>query len=136
MTDIRFVRWRPGAARAFANSGDPVIVSVTEFAPHRPWTIFGVAARGMALRKTWPDLEGAIGMWLWLKPGLRHPRSGAISVWRAEVDLHGFVARPDHVNIMRTYRDRGTLRSKTWQEKSFDPPAIRAAAAAFIAERT
>ncbi|RKT84042.1 hypothetical protein SAMN05421805_11921 [Saccharopolyspora antimicrobica] len=134
MTDIWFARWKPGAARALATSGDPVIVSVTEFTPHRPRTTFGVATRGMALRKTWPGLEGAIGMWLWLTPDLRRPRSGAISVWRTEADLHRFVARADHVRIMRAYRDRGALRTKTWQQSHFNPPAIRETARTFLAE--
>ncbi|KAA5835944.1 hypothetical protein F1721_06205 [Saccharopolyspora hirsuta] len=131
MTDIWFARWKPGAA---ATSGDPVIVSVTEFTPHRPWTAVGVAARGMALRKTWPGLEGALGMWLWLAPDPRCPRSGAVSVWRTEADLRRFVGRRDHVRIMRAYRDRGTLRAKTWQEQHFNPPAIREAARTFLAE--
>ncbi|MDA3624880.1 hypothetical protein OU415_05490 [Saccharopolyspora sp. WRP15-2] len=132
MTDIWFARWKSGPARASAAGGDPVVVSVTEFTPRRPWTALGVCVRGTALRRIWPDLEGAVGVWLWLELGQLHPRAGAVSVWRGEADLRRFVGRRDHVQIMRAYRDRGAMRSTTWLADRFDPPAVRKAARDWI----
>ncbi|MEU6269191.1 DUF3291 domain-containing protein [Saccharopolyspora shandongensis] len=131
MGGIWFTSWRPGP-----EPGGAAVVSVTEFAPHRPWTMIGVSLAGVALRRSWPDLEGAVGMWLWTVPGLRRPRSGSVSVWRDEEALRRFVGRPDHVRIMRAYRDRGALRSTMWRIDRLDRPAVREAARALIAGRS
>ncbi|MDO0929466.1 hypothetical protein QQY24_30180 [Streptomyces sp. TG1A-8] len=109
-------------------------MSVTGFAPYRPWAAFGVGVTGMALRRTWAGTEGAAGLWLWSTPGLPCPRSGSVSVWRDEEHLRGFVARPDHVRIMRAYRGRGEPHSATWRTDHFDKEATREAARALIGE--
>ncbi|WP_336206859.1 hypothetical protein [Nonomuraea sp. LPB2021202275-12-8] len=57
-------------------------------------------------------------MWLWADMVGR--RVGSLSVWRDEDDLQGFVRLPAHVEIMREYRHRGTLRSRTWQIDELD----------------
>ncbi|MFD4606953.1 hypothetical protein ACFWOT_02360 [Streptomyces sp. NPDC058440] len=134
---IWFAPWKPGPAERTGPDGDlggTAVVSVTDFAPHRPWTSFGVNVAGVALRHTWDDVEGAIGLWLWSVPGLLRPRSGSVSVWRDEEALRGFVARHDHVRIMRTYRDRGDLRSTTWRTDHFDRTATQETARTVITE--
>ncbi|MFI0187019.1 hypothetical protein ACH4PW_05505 [Streptomyces sp. NPDC017082] len=136
---VWFAPWKPGPAGRGGPDGDvggqpggAAVVSVTDFAPHRPWTSVGVTAAGIALRRTWDDAEGAIGLWLWSVPGLLRPRSGSVSVWRDEDGLRGFIARSDHVRIMRAYRDRGELRSTTWHTDHFDRAATQEAARALI----
>ncbi|MEV5013591.1 hypothetical protein ACIGW1_05510 [Streptomyces sp. NPDC053780] len=134
---IWFAPWKPGPAGRTGpdtGPGGPAVVSVTEFAPHRPWTSLGVNVAGAALRRGWGDVEGAIGLWLWSVPGLSRPRSGSVSVWRDEDGLRGFVARHDHVRIMRAYRDRGALRSTTWHTDRFDRNATQEDARGIIAE--
>lgn len=134
---VWFAPWKPGPAEHTGIGDDPggaaAVVSVTDFAPHRPWTAIGVNIAGVALRRTWDDVEGAVGLWLWSVPGLWRSRSGSVSVWRDEEALRGFVARHDHVRIMRTYRDRGDLRSTTWHTDRFDKDATQEAARDVIA---
>lgn len=110
--------WTPGPARGHEG---PVLVSVTDFELRTIRDLPGVyrEARGLAAR--WPDLAGAYGMWLWTIPTAR--RCGAVAVWRDTAALHGFIAWPPHVAIMRAYKGRGTLTSTTWQADDFDPGA-------------
>lgn len=134
---IWFAPWKPGSAERTGLGEDPAVaavVSVTDFAPHRPWDAIGVNVAGVALRRTWGDVEGAIGLWLWSVPGLLRSRSGSVSVWRDEEALYGFVARHDHVRIMRAYRDRGDLRSTTWHTDRFDKDTIQEAARGILTE--
>ncbi|CAL9628607.1 hypothetical protein SUDANB176_06022 [Streptomyces sp. enrichment culture] len=136
---VWFAPWKPGPAGHLADGGGPdgeVVVSVTEFAPHRPWTAACVQVAGLALRRTWQEVDGAVGLWLWTTPDLLRPRSGSVSVWRDEKDLTGFVTRPDHLRIMRAYRRRGTMRSATWRAERFDPDAVQEAARSLLTGRT
>ncbi|GGQ04640.1 hypothetical protein GCM10010266_30310 [Streptomyces griseomycini] len=136
---VWFAPWKPGPAAHLADDGDVdggVLVSVTEFTPHRPWTAVCVSAAGLALRRTWQDVDGAVGLWLWVAPDLPRPRSGSVSVWRDEKDLTGFVTRPDHLRIMRAYRRRGVTRSATWRTERFAPDAAQEAARALLTGRT
>lgn len=89
-----------------------MLVSVTDFRVGRPHDLPGVYRAGLGLRRDWPQLPGAVGMWLWTEP-LRG-RCGSVSLWQDEQALHGFVAWPAHVAIMRRYRGRGRLSSVTW----------------------
>ncbi|MFI2177180.1 hypothetical protein [Streptomyces buecherae] len=132
---IWFAPWKPGPAdlpRSAGAGGGPVLVSVTEFTAHRPWTAPGVTLAGLALRRSWDGLEGAVGLWLWAASDVARPRSGSVSVWRDARALAGFVARHDHVRIMRAYRDRGTLRSTSWQATAFEHGATLRAARSLL----
>jgi hypothetical protein len=90
-----------------------VLISVTGFKVTRLRDMPGVWLAGVRLRRAWPQLEGAVGLWLWTEPFKR--RGGSISVWESEDDLLQFVRWPVHVAIMRKYRKRGSLRSTTWE---------------------
>ncbi|WP_406090787.1 hypothetical protein [Streptomyces sp. NBC_01013] len=120
--------WQAGPAAEPHDRGTDVVVSVTEFVTHRPWTTPSVGAAGLRLRRTWPHTPGAVGMWLWADIGPRMNRSGSVTVWTARAHLLGFVARPDHRHIVRAYRDRGTLRSATWHTPFTGRTALREAA--------
>lgn len=126
---VWFAPWKPGPDDTPAGTA---VISVTGFTPHRPWTAVGAATAGTALRRGWDDVEGAIGLWLWAAPGLLHPRSGSVSVWRDARSLRDFVARHDHVRIMDAYRDRGDVRTTTWRTDRFDRDAARETARSVI----
>ena len=111
-------RWTAGPAGAAAG---PVLISVTDFRADSRRDLPGIYRAGFRLRHAWPELTGAVGMWLWTAP--RQGRCGSVSVWQNEEALYRFVARPDHVQIMRRYRGRGTIRSTTWTDT---PPGRRA----------
>ncbi|HEY9332738.1 MAG TPA: hypothetical protein VIS09_31595 [Streptomyces sp.] len=137
-----FAPWKPGPAADAAPGGSDgradgaAVVSVTEFTPHCPLTAVGVAVQGIALRRIWQDLEGAVGLWLWVDPDPFRPRSGSVSVWRTERDLRAFVARRDHLRIVRSYRDRGSTRATSWRTDGFEPDATREAARALLSGRS
>jgi hypothetical protein len=53
--------WQAGQA-----SGEgPVLVSFTNFTPHRRAEWAGIARSGLRLRRSWPQMDGAVGMWMW-----------------------------------------------------------------------
>ncbi|MFI0482074.1 hypothetical protein [Actinomadura sp. 9N215] len=106
--------WRDGPSSA----AGPVLVSVTDFTCANPLDLPAIYRAGMDLRRSWPDLEGAVGLWLWSLPLRR--RSGSVSVWDDEAALKRFVAWPPHVAIMRRFRSRGTTRAHTWEADRFD----------------
>jgi hypothetical protein len=57
-------------------------------------------------------MEGAVGVVLYAELSSRS--GGSLSLWRSEADLRRFVALPRHVEIVRRYRDRVTVRAATW----------------------
>ncbi|GGZ08705.1 hypothetical protein [Streptomyces poonensis] len=131
-------RWCPGPAgdslgdRVAANGIDngmrgrvsgSLIVSVTDFTSDAYRDLPGIVRRGLALRRRWPHLEGAVGMWLWAAPSAR--RCGSVSVWTGRRALAEFVRLPEHVAIMDEYRERGTIRSVMWEYESLDAARIR-----------
>jgi hypothetical protein len=122
-SDLTTAIWKEGPAGA---DGAPVLVSITDFQLARVKDLPGAWVEGLRLRRAWPSLPGAIGMWLWAKPLAR--RSGSVSVWRGEEDLRRFVAWPRHVAIMRRYRGAGDLTSAMWWAEHFDASVIWAAA--------
>ncbi|TDD66253.1 hypothetical protein [Actinomadura rubrisoli] len=113
--------WRRGPAK----SRGPILVSVTDFTGTAR-DLPRIYRAGLELRRAWPDLEGAVGLWLWTRPLQR--RSGSVSIWTTEADLHRFVAWPPHVAIMRRFRHRGRIRAHTWEVDHFDPGQIWARA--------
>ncbi|MFJ8869506.1 hypothetical protein ACIRD6_27530 [Streptomyces sp. NPDC102473] len=103
--------WKSGPAAHSTGPGSSVVVSVTEFTTHRPWGTPAVAFEGMRLRRGWPRTPGAVAVRLWMDPGPRLNRSGSVTVWADEASLMRFVARPDHLRVVRAFRGRGVMRS-------------------------
>ncbi|MFJ8885316.1 hypothetical protein ACIRJR_18175 [Streptomyces sp. NPDC102402] len=103
--------WKNGPAADSADPGSAVVVSITEFSTHRPWGTPAVAFEGMRLRRSWPQTPGAVAIRLWMDPGPRLNRSGSVTVWTDEASLMRFVARPDHLRVVRAFRGRGVMRS-------------------------
>ena len=100
----------------------PVLVTITDFTSTNPLDLPGIARSGLRLRRLWPALDGAVGMWLWAMP--LHRRTGSVSVWTDRDALHGFVGLAEHVAIMRRYRDRGEIRTSSWEHEHAHPGAI------------
>ncbi|WP_414938333.1 hypothetical protein [Amycolatopsis sp. cmx-11-51] len=117
-------RWKPGPAEPRGR----VLVSVTDFTSDRLLDLPGIYRAGSRLAALWPDLDGAVGHWLWVD--VRRRRSGSVSLWRDVEAMRAFVGLPVHVDIMRTYRKRGTIRSATWTVDDPEPPAVWRQAAA------
>ncbi|WP_327147844.1 hypothetical protein [Nocardia sp. NBC_01329] len=115
--------WKPGPA---ADSTGPVFVSVTDFLATSEPEVQQIYALGLELGETWPVLQGAVGVWLWGRPG--QLRGGSISVWDSERDMRQFVRWPVHVEIMRTWRGRVRVAADSWQAERFDIESIWARA--------
>ncbi|MEV4167664.1 hypothetical protein [Nonomuraea dietziae] len=112
---MRRTRWIAGPE---PRGADPVVIALTAFRLHRGAHLPRACLAGWRLSRLWPELEGAVGLWLWAEPGAR--RIGSVSVWRSEADLRAFVRLPAHVAIMRAYRGRGELVSATWTSGASD----------------
>jgi hypothetical protein len=130
MSTPLMTRWAPGPS---AGAAGGVLVSVTDFRPDHLRDTPRILTTGLRLRLGWYGMRGAVGLCLWSLPLAR--RSGSISVWTSEDDLRGFVGLPAHVEIMRRYRDRGSLRSVTWVAPSFTSAEVLAGAREWIAEQ-
>ena len=122
-------RWHPGPARAPA--GEPVLVSFTEYTYHRPRDLPGVTRAGVRLSRGWFAMEGAIGLLLYTQPLAM--RSGSLTAWRSEADLRRFFNLPLHLETVRRFRSRGTLRAVKWRVETFDLPRARAEARRLLA---
>jgi hypothetical protein len=103
---LRRSRWIPGPE---PRGDTAVLVSRTDFRLHRLADLPRAALAGWRMARLWPELDGAVGLWLWWD--LADRRIGSVSVWRDEAALRGFVRLAPHVRIMRAYRGRGTLTS-------------------------
>src|SRR3569832_1924568 len=96
--------WKSGS---FEPGIGPVHVSMNDYLIHRVRDVPRVAREGMRLRSRWPRTEGALGLWF---ASFRYGRRQvSVSVWRSPEDLRGFVRSPEHLRIMREYKDAGAL---------------------------
>jgi hypothetical protein len=106
--------WKRGPA---AESAGPFLVSYTEFTPHTMRDVPAIYFAAERLRSTCAELEGAVGVTTYWQ--LFRRRGGSISVWEDEAALRHFVSLPFHVEIMRRYRNHGSLRAFDWKAETF-----------------
>jgi hypothetical protein len=107
--------WKRGPA---TGSDGAVLISYTEFTPDTLRDLPQIYFIAERLRKACMELEGAIGVttyWQFFKG-----RAGSVSAWTDEAALRQFVSLPYHLEIMRRYRSRGSLRAIEWRANSFD----------------
>jgi dimethylaniline monooxygenase (N-oxide forming) len=121
------IPWKAGPGRA---AHGPVFISVTELALDRWRDLPRAYLAGLRLRRRWPGMQGAVGLWLWARPLAR--RAGSVSVWKSEEDLSRFLRSPVHVAIVRRYRRAGTVRSCAWRADRFDPTSAWRRAAHYL----
>jgi hypothetical protein len=106
--------WLPGPED---DAGASVLVSYTDFRAESEPELQEVFEAGLRLSESWPIMRGAIGIWLWAKPG--ELRGGSVSVWREHDDLRRFVRWPVHVAIMHAWRERIEVLSEFWHDQRF-----------------
>lgn len=106
--------WKRGPA---ADSNGPLLVSYTEFTPHTMRDVPAIYFAAERLRKACTELEGAVGVTTYWQ--LFRRRGGSVSVWEDEAALRRFVSLPYHVEIMRRYRTRGSVRAIDWRAGTF-----------------
>ncbi|WP_330179905.1 hypothetical protein OHB26_26200 [Nocardia sp. NBC_01503] len=111
--------WNPGPRQGISG---PVFVSVTDFLVTTDAEAQRVYETGFELGRTWPVMQGAVGLWLWARPTER--RGGSISVWESERDMRRFVRWPVHTDIIKTWRGRVAVGTDSWQADRFEPDAI------------
>ena len=121
LADFRLLSsWKRGRAGAPAS----VLVSYTEFRPHRRRDVPGIWLAAEELATQLVGLEGAYGVLTYLQ--LRSGLVGSLSFWGEEAGLRRFVSLPQHLEVVRRYRNRGLpLRSaKWWTEEPRIGPAL------------
>ncbi|MEC3918121.1 hypothetical protein [Nocardia sp. CDC160] len=111
--------WKPGPT---PNPEGPVFVSVTDFLAQSQEDWLEIYRAGDELATAWPIMQGAVGLWLWGKPG--ELRGGSVSVWESERDMRRFVRWPKHTEIVRAWRGRVGIGVASWQAETFDADAI------------
>jgi hypothetical protein len=107
--------WRRGTAHEHRGE---FLVSYTEFTPDTLLDLPRIYLAAERLRRACAGLEGAVGLTLYWQP--HHRRGGSLSAWTDKDSLRRFVALPYHLEIMRRYRTRGTVRSAEWLASSLD----------------
>lgn len=108
--------WKRGPA---SESSGPLLVSYTEFTWETSLDIPRIYLAAERLRRECVSLDGAVGVAVYWQP-LRG-RGGSMSAWTDESALRRFVSLPFHLEIMRRYRNRGSLRVTDWQADRFVP---------------
>ncbi|MEV0075595.1 hypothetical protein AB0H58_04205 [Nocardia neocaledoniensis] len=89
------------------------MISVTQYTPTRLTDLPDIWWAAESLGDQLVQIDGAVGVMTYLRPGRRH--LGSMSIWTDDRGLKEFIKLPDHVEIMRKYRPRGLpLRSVTW----------------------
>ena len=107
--------WRRGPA---ADSGGPFLLSYTEFTPDTLRDVPAIYRAARRLRREITELEGAVGVTVYWQ--LLRGRGGSVSAWADESALRRFVSLPFHVETMRAYRPRGSLRAIDWTASSLE----------------
>ncbi len=101
-----------------AESTGPFLISYTEFTWKTSLDIPRIYLAAERLRRECASLDGAVAVAVYWQP-LRG-RGGSVSAWTDEGALHRFVSLPFHLEIMRRYRNRGSLRAVEWRADTFD----------------
>jgi hypothetical protein len=115
-TDLRVrTSWRRGPAAGVAG---PFLVSYTEFTPDTLRDVPRIYRAAQRLRREIAELEGAVGVTVYWQ--LFRGRGGSVSAWSDESALRRFVSLPFHVETMRAYRARGSLRAIDWTADSIE----------------
>jgi hypothetical protein len=108
--------WRRGSIKPIGSS---MLVVATRFTYKKLWHLPGVFRNGTKLLRSWPGVEGAMGVSA--AADVLKRSTYTISVWRSEVDLRRWLGSKDHADLMRRYRSR--LESSDmakWHVDSFD----------------
>jgi hypothetical protein len=97
-----------------------VFVIATRFTYRHLWHVPFVVWHGLAMRRHWDRVEGAIGMFS--GASLLERTTYTVTVWRTEADLQRWMGSSYHVRLMKDYR--GSLESSEaigWLTEAFEP---------------
>lgn len=111
--------WKAGA---LPDLDGAVHVSMNDYWVHRWRSVPLVMRAGLGFRRRWPATEGSVGLWMAVFNGSR--RQVSISIWRSPEDLLRFVRSPEHLRVMRDFRDAGSLITTVWSAPSGDRQLI------------
>lgn len=111
--------WKAGPV---IEASGPIFVSATRFTFRSIWSMPMVIWHGIALIRTWPTLEGALGVAASIRVSKR--TTYTVTAWESETAFRRWLGSPQHRVLMRDYRDK--IRSSsaaTWMVENFDPLA-------------
>jgi hypothetical protein len=108
-------KWEAGPA---VDSQGPFFISYTEFTPRKARDVVAIYLAARQLVAACAKLDGSVGVTTYWR--LQQWRGGSLSVWENPEALRQFVRLPFHVEIMRKYRNRGSVRSTDWWSDCFD----------------
>jgi hypothetical protein len=115
MTRLSWMRGRAVAHGA-------VFVSATRFTYRRMWHMPFVFWHGMALRRRWSEVDGAIGMFT--GGSLAERTTYTLSAWSTEPDLARWLRSPEHARLMRDFQPWVTnVTAVSWLAEAFEPRA-------------
>jgi hypothetical protein len=109
------LKWKNGSV---SRTDGTFMLSATRFTYRSLIDMPGVFWHGLGLRKSWSRIEGAVGVFL--AGDFLKRTTYTVSVWNAEVDLHRWLASPDHARLMRLYRRRmQSSAAVSWNAEGF-----------------
>jgi hypothetical protein len=95
---------------------------MNDYLIHRFRDVPRVARAGYGLAAYWPQVEGALGLWVAaFRGGFRQV---SISIWRSSDDLNRFAQSPAHLRIVREFKDAGVLYTNAWTAERLDRDVI------------
>jgi hypothetical protein len=103
--------WQIGSSDGKAG---PILWSATRFTYRRLVDMPGVFLHGLGLRRSWPEIEGAIGVFL--AGDLFRRTTYTVSAWTDDASLRRWLRSPAHAQLVRRYLSR--MQSSTvvtWQ---------------------
>jgi hypothetical protein len=99
-----------------------VFVSATRFTYRRSWHMPLVFWSGLRLRSQWSAVPGAVGMFT--GGSLPDRTTYTVTAWSSEPDLGRWLRSPQHVRLMRDYKDRlESSAAVSWLSEAFEPRA-------------
>jgi hypothetical protein len=82
----------------------PIVLSATRFTYRSLADLPGVFWHGLGLRRNWPKIAGAVGVFL--AGDVWQRTTYTVSAWNTESDLRRWLASPEHMRLVRQYRSR------------------------------
>src|SRR5208337_717102 len=110
------LKWKTGP---LGSQEGPYFVSATRFTYQRYQSMPFVFWHGHRLRRSWPHVEGAVGLSIMVD--IKTRTTYTVSAWLSADDLYRWVRSPGHARLMRSYRPRlSSSAADNWQSPTLD----------------